>query len=102
VGRIGDPAQRKWCALRASACRRAAYTFSPYTVRAGLDHGTYTNVSVSKSGSCGYVEVMLKVTGRDLADFFSVFFLSPDAINLRCCVGTRVKVRVDLILYLSG
>ena len=36
VGRIGDPAQRKWRALRASACRRAAYTFSRYTVRAGL------------------------------------------------------------------
>ena len=36
VGRIGDPAQRKWRALRASACRRAAYTFSRYTVHAGL------------------------------------------------------------------
>ena len=46
----------------------------------GLDHGTYTNVFVSKSGTCGYVEVMLKVTGRDPTDFFLVFFLSPDAI----------------------
>jgi len=36
AGRIGDPAQRTLRALRASACRRAAYTFSRYTVRAGL------------------------------------------------------------------
>ena len=37
------------------------------------------------------VEAILKVTGRGLADFFTVLFLSPDAIRLleqgraRCC-----------------
>ena len=32
------------------------------------------------SESCEYVEVMLKVMGRNLADIFLVFFLKTDAI----------------------
>ena len=75
VGRIGDPAQRKRRALRASACRRAAYTHLVAILYArDLDHGTYTNVFISKSGSCRYMEGMLKVTGRDaLLAFFGSF-----------------------------
>ena len=82
VGRIRDPAQRKWRALRASACRRAAYTFSRIRYARDLDHGTYTSVFALKSRSRGYVCCHEPVWFTALFGFFPGFFLTIHTITV--------------------